>query len=166
MKTSVIAFYFLVMGPIGLCQDPETILSTEKINSPTIHYAYVKKIENECLLNEWNHLRAAVVRYDIKQSDVFDGIESYRVTFSNGKDTVVAIYGPDGEIERTFEYYKDVRIPKPILKKVLAEYVNWRVLESVHLVFYGKTTPLEEKFKVKMERNGKQIWLRYTLTDI
>ncbi len=106
-----------------------------------------------------NHLRKKMACYDIRQSDVFDGIESYSVTFSNGKDTSIAIYSPEGEIERTFEYYRDVRIPSPVMGKLIKEYLDWKVLGSKYLVSYSKTGALEETFRVKMKKEGNSIWV-------
>ncbi len=164
MKVICFTICFFAIGSFTRSQSPELERFGEGSNSPILHQAYLEQVKDEVLLGSLTNLQLQVARYDIKQSEVFDGIESYRVTFSIANNKVVVVYGPNGEIERSHECYKNIRTPVSILNEITSTYRTWKILENRYLIYYNNTGKLKKNFRVKLGKHQNQMWLEYDLS--
>ena len=135
-----------------------------------VNYKYLDAIESEDLAEAVYNLERQVAFYDIKESDFYrEDYDNYKVLFFIPEGKIVAAYNKDGKITRTIERYKNIKLPKSVLKTITERYPKWNIVEDTYKVnFFDYSNKsqnkykLDKEYKVKLERKGKKVVVKLT----
>ena len=87
-----------------------------------------------------------------------NGDIAYSISFYNGDGKVLADYNTEGEIVRTTEKYKNVRLPLEVLQAISKNYPNWTILEDTYYVSYQHDKGVTKKvYKIKIMNDNKVL---------
>ena len=87
-----------------------------------------------------------------------NGDIAYSMSFYNGDGKVIADYNTEGNILRTTEKYKNVRLPLEVLQAISKQYPNWTILEDTYYVSYQHDKGVTKKvYKIKIMNDNKVL---------
>jgi hypothetical protein len=103
-------------------------------------------------------LRAKVAGYDLKSEKIYSRHASsdYKVVFTDGTNTIEAIYDSRGDLLNSLETYENVRLPNDIIKQVMTENQGWTIEKVLYLVTYKANQQIEAQYNIEMTKDGKK----------
>ena len=128
---------------------PEVIISA-------VNYKYLNAVNTEDSDPSVTRLEQEVAFYNIKDSDLYeDEYDTYMIEFYIPDGRIVAAYDKDGNILRTIEKFKSVKLPKDVRDAVFTRFPNWTLDDDVYYVNYNNKDA-KKVYKIKL-RNGKEV---------
>ena len=129
---------------------PEVVISA-------VNYKYLNAVNTEDSDPAVARLEQEVALYNIKESDLYeDEYDSYMIEFYIPDGRIVAAYDRDGNILRTIEKFKSVKLPKDVRDAVFTKYPNWTLDSDAYFVNYENDRYAKKVYKIKL-RNGKEV---------
>jgi len=128
----------------------------------SVNYKYLIAVdENQEDVNVKN-LEEQVAMYNVKNTDLYsDEYDSYSVTFYIPDGYIVAAYDDEGNLLRTIERFKDVKLPMNIRNKVTKKFPNWAIASDVYTVKYeSKDGMAKKQYKIKLTNSGEVIRIK------
>ncbi len=124
-----------------------------------VNYQYLDAIASEDVAESVQMLEKEVAYYDLKESDLYNNeYDKYRVSFFIPEGHIIAAYNKVGKIIRTTERFKNIKLPKTILRSILEQYPNWEIVEDAYEVDYTDKSGIARKqYKVKLMNGKKKI---------
>ena len=132
-----------------------------------VNYKYLDAVDNMEAAIPVQLLEDKVGLYDIKKSELYsDEYDTYTISFYIPDGKIVAVFDQNGDILRTIEKFKDVKLPEDVLTAVAKRFPNWSVVSDVYRVNYHAGTNVarkmykitltngDEKIKVKTDADG------------
>lgn len=108
-------------------------------------------------------LRAKVAEYDLKNEKIYSRHAStdYRVVFTDGTNSIEAIYDSRGAISSAIETYENIRLPDEIIKQVMTENQGWAIDKAWYLVSFESNRQTEAQYKIEMTKDSKKrtVWV-------
>jgi hypothetical protein len=105
-------------------------------------------------------LQDEVALYDLKNSELYsDEYDSYYVTFYIPEGKIVAAYDENGNMIRTIEKFKNVKLPMNIRESIAKRFPNWKLEKDIYRLNYHVdqgVTKMEYKVKLKNGKNPLQ----------
>jgi hypothetical protein len=128
------------------------------------NYKYLNAIEPEEAAQPVNMLEQYAASYDVRGAEFYEEeYESYIVSFFIAEGKILAAY-KDGRIIRTAERFRNVALPKDVLKAVATRFPKWTVAKDVYRVTYldtkGATTT--RLYKLLLENGDKKMRVKLT----
>lgn len=139
----------------------QVIVTLPEIEITATNYKYLSSagFENASLPVET--LERKVASFDLENADFYsDEYDTYEVSFYLPDGYILASYDKDGNILRTAERFKNVKLPRAVIESVAKTYPNWAFTEDVYKVSYyesGNTGNITKKYKITLENNDKKI---------
>lgn len=128
------------------------------------NYKYLTKVGLENASVKVSLLEEKVANYDIKSADFYnDEHDSYVVSFYIPEGKILAAYDKNGEIIRTVERFKDVKMPQEVIDAVTKRYPNWSFAKDAYLVNYYESGKITKKYKITLKNGDQRIKV---ITDI
>jgi len=154
MKKSILSLiiFCLTFGMYSqITQLPEVVITA-------VNYKYLNAVENEDTDISVQMLQEQVAMYDLKNSELYrDDYDTYTVSFFIPDGKILAAYDKNGEITRTIEKFKNVKLPKSVRDAVANRFPNWSLVKDAYLVNYHENNEKVSKlYKVKL-KNGKKV---------
>ena len=147
-------FFLISMGFVSqlYAQDiklPEVVISA-------VNYKYLNAVNSEDSDPSVVRLEQEVAFYNVRESDLYeDEYDSYMIEFYIPDGRIVAAYDKDGNILRTIEKFKSVKLPKDVRDAVFTRFPNWTLDDDVYYVNYNNKDA-KKVYKIKL-RNGKEV---------
>lgn len=156
-----IFFYLISIGFISQLYAQEIKLPEVIVSA--VNYKYLNAVNSEDSDIAVKDLESKVAFYNIKESDLYtDYYDNYSVEFYIPDGMIVAAYDRDGNVLRTIEKFKSVKLPKDVRDSVFERFPNWILDKDVyHVTFNGKNA--KKVYKLKL-RNGNEV-LRLKIDD-
>lgn len=151
----VMTLVFVVKAYPQTINLPETIITINSdylnaINLNDSNY-YVAKLE-QALLN-YNHSDISQL-YDDKN-------DIYNVSFKLPDGEIVASFNKDGKIVKTFEKYKNMRLPLVVMKTIAEKYPAHGIIEGVYLIkYHSQKEMLQQEYKIKLKNNDSILTVK------
>lgn len=126
------------------------------------NYKYLNAIEPEEAAQPVNMLEQYAAAYDLSGAEFYEEEnENYIVSFYIPEGKILAAY-KDGKIIRTAERYRDVALPKAIMKAVATRFPNWTVAKDVYRVTYmdSKGAATTRFYKILLENGDQKMRVR------
>lgn len=139
----------------------QIIVTLPEIEITATNYKYLSKagFENASLPVEM--LERKVATFDLKNAEFYsDEYDTYEVSFYLPEGYVLASYDKDGNILRTAERFKNVKLPRAVIESVAKTYPDWVFTKDIYLVNYherGTTGKITKKYKITLENNDQKI---------
>lgn len=125
----------------------------------TVNYKYLDAVNSNDMAEGVKMLREEVALYDLKDSELYrDEYDTYFVSFFIPEGKILAAYDKDGILIRTIERFKDIKLPKDVLKSVASRFPEWGISKDVYKVNYHyKKGVTKEEYRIKLENGDKTI---------
>ncbi|GGK49233.1 MULTISPECIES: nicotinate-nucleotide adenylyltransferase [Flavobacteriaceae] len=139
-------------------------IKTEKLSEVVIaatNYKYLNKVGLENVSVPVTLLEQKVASFDLKNAEFYrDDYDTYSVDFFIPDGHILAAYDRDGNILRTVEKFKDVKLPRAVIESVAKQYPNWIFKKDVYLVSYHDDRGITKKYKITLENGDKRIRIK------
>ena len=156
-----IFFYLISIGFISQMYAQEIKLPEVIISA--VNYKYLNAVNSEDSDMAVKQLESKVALYNVKESELYaDYYDNYTVQFYIPDGMIVAAYDRDGNIIRTIEKFKSVKLPKDVRDNVFRRYPNWTLDKNVYHVTYNNENA-KKVYKIKI-KNGDEV-LRIKIDD-
>lgn len=148
---SLIIFCFTFGMYSQITQLPEVVITA-------VNYKYLNAVENVDTDISVQMLQEQVAMYDLKNSELYsDDYDTYTVSFFIPDGKILAAYDKNGEIIRTIEKFKNIKLPKSVRDAISRRFPNWSLEKDAYLVNYHKNNEkVSKQYKVKL-KNGKKV---------
>lgn len=122
------------------------------------NYKYLKSVDNLDVDAKVKFLEREVAKFDLTQSEYYsDEYDSYKVYFYIPDGQIVAAYDRDGNLLRTIEKYKDLKLPKKVLSSVYEQYPGWVLYKDVYKVSYHYQDGTKHVYKLRLEDGDQKV---------
>ena len=129
---------------------PEVVISA-------VNYKYLNAVNTEDSDPSVARLEQEVAFYNIKDSDLYeDEYDTYMIEFYIPEGRIVAAYDRDGNILRTIEKFKSVKLPKDVRDAVFTRFPNWTLDKDAYFVNFENNKDAKKVYKIKL-RNGNEV---------
>jgi len=138
------------------------ITKLPEVTVRAINYKYLSAVNENVEDINVKNLEEKVAMYNLKNTELYvDEYDSYSVTFYIPDGYIVAAYDENGNLIRTIERYKDVKLPMDIRKKVTKKFPNWAIASDVYTVKYeSKDGFTKKQYKIKLTNSGEVIRIK------
>jgi len=137
------------------------IVKTEQLSEvvvTAVNYKYLNATTNEEEALPVKMLERKAAAYNIKESDMYsDEYDYYTVSFFIPDGKIVAVYNSDGQITRTIEKFKNVKLPETVAKSVMDRFPKWTVESDVYLVSYKDDKGAKKTYKLKLKNGDERM---------
>lgn len=148
--------YFLVSVGFVSQMNAQEIKLPEVIIS-AVNYKYLNAVNTEDSDPAVKRLEQEVAFYNIKDSDLYeDEYDTYMIEFYIPDGRIVAAYDKDGNILRTIEKFKSVKLPKDVRDAVFTRFPNWTLDKDAYFVNFENNKDAKKVYKIKL-RNGNEV---------
>ena len=160
MKNLVFGLFVLGLTSLGFSQntnDEIKEVQLEAIKISNYNLNYLEEVEEQGISDNVSSLEKEAASFDVKSLDEFDGRkELYSVKFIGTNGFLLADYDWNGKIVKTTERYKNISLPKNLIKSVLNEYPQSQFLKVVYNVNYDAQKETEKSYRIKIMNDGKK----------
>jgi hypothetical protein len=126
-----------------------------------INYKYLNSVEANAAPLPVKRLQREVAAFDLKNSEFYeDEYDSYFISFYIPEGEILAAYDKDGNLLRTAEKYKNVKLPTEVASTVAQKYPGWGIAKDVYLVSYYESKGVTKVYKLVLENGTKRIRLK------
>ena len=147
---SLMAFGFVYQMYAQDIKLPEVIISA-------VNYKYLNAVSTEDSDPSVTRLEQEVAFYNVKESDLYeDDYDTYMIEFYIPDGRIVAAYNSNGELLRTIEKFKSVKLPKDVRDAVFTRFPNWTLDKDVYYVNYDVNKDVKKVYKIKL-RNENEV---------
>ncbi|MEB8346445.1 nicotinate-nucleotide adenylyltransferase [Flavobacteriaceae bacterium KMM 6898] len=140
------------------------IVKTEQLSEvvvTAVNYKYLNATTNEEEAFPVKMLERKAAAFNIKESDMYsDEYEFYTVSFFIPDGKIVAVYNADGEIVRTIEKFKNIKMPNKVAKAVMDRFPKWEVDSDVYLVNYKDDKGAKKTYKLKLKNGDERMRIK------
>jgi hypothetical protein len=148
--------YLLVLVGFVIQMNAQEIKLPEVIIS-AVNYKYLNAVNTEDSDPSVARLEQEVAFYNIKDSDLYeDEYDTYMIEFYIPDGRIVAAYDKDGNILRTIEKFKSVKLPKDVRDAVFTRFPNWTLDKDAYFVNFENNKDAKKVYKIKL-RNGNEV---------
>ncbi|MEL0456297.1 nicotinate-nucleotide adenylyltransferase [Flavobacteriaceae bacterium SZ-1-7] len=152
---AVMTLVFVVKAYPQTVNLPETIITinSDYLNAVNTNHSndYVAKLE-QAILN-YNHSDISQL-YDDKN-------DIYNVSFKLPDGEIVVSFNKDGKIIKTFEKYKNMRLPLGVMKTIAEKYPGHGIIEGVYLIkYHSQKEMLQQEYKIKLKNNDSILTVK------
>lgn len=132
-------------------QLPEVVIS--------VNYKYLDAVTGEDIAKPVEMLQKEVALYDLKNSELYsDEYSDYYVTFYIPEGKILAAYDKDGNLTRTIEKFKNVKLPNHIAKSIAERFPGWNVEKDIYkLSYHHKKGVINQEYKVRLQNGDKTL---------
>lgn len=152
-------FGLFLMGLTTHVYTQDKIKTTQLPEVYVVHnYKYLSSIDSEDTAIPVENLQLKASDFNIKDLDVYsDENDLYDVYFIIPEGKILASYNEKGELLRTAERYKDIKLPTPVMEAIDTRFPNWTISKNIYLVNYRESGMAKKRYKVTLENGGKRI---------
>ncbi len=157
MKRLLVIIIALGIATPHLAQEVQTEELSEVVVMP-VNYRYLDQVGNKSAAVPVRQIEQTAANYDIKSKDFFeDDYNLYTVSFYIPDGKLVAVYNHEGKIIRTIEKFKNVDMPRAVVRSLKNEYPDWDLVSDVYKVTYNETDGAIKRYKLKLQKGNKSI---------
>lgn len=152
MKKLIIGLLLIGLTTQIYAQDPTQLPEVVIVHN----YKYLSSASSEDLAIPVEKLELKVSDFNVKELDIYsDEYDFYDVYFFIPQGKILASYDKEGNLLRTAERYKDIKLPKPVREAVAKRFPNWAISKDIYLVNYHESGNIKKLYKITL-KNGKQ----------
>lgn len=160
MKNLVMGLLVFGMTTQLFSQNNENFKTIEldEINILALNSTYVNRVIDRNSAQTVQQLERKAAAFDVTVSDIFsEEFDTYEVNFENQHGRITATYDVDGEIMRSFEKFKDVKLPIAVSKSLAEKFPGWHVAKTTYLVNYKYDGDLTRVYKISLQKEEEHL---------
>jgi len=133
------------------------VVHLPEIEITAINYKYLSAVDSDDIDLDVKMLQKRAATFDFKNSDMYtDEDQEFDVKFYIPDGTMLVAYDKSGEIIRTIERFKNVRLPVMVRNSISKKYPEWGLKKDVYRVTYTKDQ-CKKIYKVILEKEDKVL---------
>lgn len=177
MKNLIIGLFLIGLTTLGFSQQKKGKIKAVQLKDVTVNttlsdisllnfnFSYLDKVQDNTTAAPVKSFQAYASRYDIMNLSEFDGRqELFQVMFKGTKGYIVAYYNNEGKILSTNERYRDIKIPKKMVRHILSEYPDSKFLKMVHTVHFKENNDVKKIYRIRILNDNSKKNLKITTT--
>lgn len=126
-----------------------------------VNYKYLNDLGDKEVATPVKILEKKAAKFDLKNADFYeDETQRYNVYFMIPDGKILAVYDGDGEIIRTSEKFKDVKLPISVANAVVDAYPGWHITGDIYLVTYHRNKGAKKTYKLFLEKGTKKMKIK------
>ena len=135
------------------------IIKLDEVIIYPIKYKYLFEVVDEDSDANVRKLEIEISKFDITKQEYYsDEYDSYNVSFYIPEGYAVAAYDKDGNILRTIERYKNVKLPIAVSRALVKNFPRWTVERDIYKVIYNeKKWDAKKIYKLRLTNGNKTI---------
>ncbi|GGK51327.1 MULTISPECIES: nicotinate-nucleotide adenylyltransferase [Flavobacteriaceae] len=154
MKNLIITLIITACTAISFAQ--EKTVALEEVEVTGVNYKYLDALGDGFVAKPVKILEQKVANFDLTSIDGYEDEENeYFVYFKIPVGKILAVYDKDGEIMRTSEKFKDIRLPLAVSNAIVEKYPGWSIEGDIYLVKYIKDEKISKTYKLFLQKNGE-----------
>lgn len=160
MKKLIMGLLIIGMTTQSFAQSDANIkpIELDEVNILALNSTYVNRVIDKNSAAPVQHLERKAAAFDITISDLFsEEFDTYEVNFENQFGRITATYDVDGEIMRSYEKFKDVKVPLAVSKSIASKFPGWHLSKTTYLVNYKYDGNLTRVYKVSLEKGKEHL---------
>ena len=136
----------------------QIIVLDEVVISP-VKYKYIYEVIDDDVDQSVKDLQEKLGKFDVSKEEYFnDEYDTYDVSFYIPKGYAVATYDKEGNLLRTIERYKNVKLPFAVSQALVERFPNWKVDKDIYKVIYSEPKWESKKvYKIKLTNGEKTV---------
>ena len=168
MRAIVVGLLFLGLTSLCYAQNKDgEMLSEVEVNA--INYDYLKSVEVEFIPFSVRSLEIEVANFDVHESSVIiigdendyqDEDGNYNVKFTNNNGFIKAVYNEEGIVLEATERFKNIKMPRVVLKSISEKYPNCKISKGLYLVTYNHDEGTTKKYVIILKNNNKRVKIK------
>ncbi|MCH4553470.1 hypothetical protein [Aestuariibaculum lutulentum] len=111
-----------------------------------------------------NALETLVANFDITKHQFYNERSNrFEIGFKEGDDKsgqITAVFDAEGNLIKSFERFKDIRLPRVVLDAINDEYPGAIIKTNTYIVSYNEDSGTNKIYKVKIDANGNKKSLK------
>ncbi len=125
----------------------------------SVNYKYLNTTESEDAAVPVKKLVDKLLACNEENTDLYvDDNGEYCVSFYIPEGQIVAAFNNEGKILRTFEKYKNIRLPLEVLQNIATNYPNWSITGNTYLVsFHCDKSSVKRLYKITLQNEDKVL---------
>ena len=138
------------------------VINLPEVEIKAVNYKYLSAVGSNIEDVNIQMLQEKVATYDIKKSEMYsDEYDTYSVMFYIPNGRIVAAYDDKGNLIRTIERFKDVKLPLAVRNKVYQKFPNWAFVNDVYRVnYHNKKGVTKKQYKIKLTNAGEVMRIK------
>ena len=161
MKNLVIGIFVLGLTSLGFSQntnsDIEEEVQLEGVVISNANLNYLEEVQDTGLSDNVISLEKEASVFDVQSLRDFDGRKApYQVKFVATKGFIIADYDHNGKIIKTSERFRNINLPKDLIKSVLKQYPQSSFIKVVYMVDYDAQKDVQKTYRIKILDEGKK----------
>jgi len=157
MKKFIIGLFVIGLTSPVLAQVPKVEQLSEVVVT-AINYKYLNATDSKEVAIPVKMLERKAAAYNVQDADYYsDDYEFYTVSFFIPEGKIVAAYNPEGEIIRTIERFKNIKLPTTVRDAVADRFPNWTIVKDVYRVTYNQDEGAKKSYKLKLKNGDKTM---------
>ena len=133
------------------------VIELDEIVVVATNYKYLNAIDNSDAPVPVKMLERKVAKFDLTEAEFYmDEYDYYQVKFFIPEGKILAAYDKNGNVIRTVEKFKNVKLPMAVNEAIKERFPNWKVKKDVYSVTYydGRSTM---EYKVVLVNGDKTM---------
>jgi hypothetical protein len=153
-------FLILIILISGFSSISKAQIVLPEVKIEAINYKYLNSVGDAVALPV-KRLQREVAAFDLKTSDFYeDEYDTYFISFYIPEGEILAAYDKDGNLLRTAEKYKNVKLPPAVASTVAQKYPGWGIAKDVYLVSYYESRGINKVYKLILENGNKRMRIK------
>jgi len=141
----------------------------EEVVVKAANYRYLNAVDNTEVPAPVRNLQEEVATYDTSKKDLYiDEDLTYNAAFEIPEGKILVAYDEKGNILKTVERFKNIRLPRSVRNALAQEYAGWSIVKDLYLINYSQELGAKKVYdiklknandvvRIKMNENGKLI---------
>ena len=158
MKRFLLSIIAIGIAAPVICQEIQTEELTEVVVTP-VNYRYLDQVGNKTAAVPVRQLEQTAADYEITSRDYYedDDYNLYTVSFYIPDGKLVAVYNREGRIIKTIEKFKNIDVPRAVVRSLKNEYPDWKMVSDLYKVTYEEGEGAVKRYKIKLQKGNKVI---------
>lgn len=134
----------------------QIVLPEVKIEA--VNYKYLNSVDSKSVPLPVKRLEREVAEFDLKSSEFYeDEYDTYFISFYIPEGEILAAYDKDGNLLRTAEKYKNVKLPSMVATAIANKYPGWAIAKDAYLVSFYENKGVTKVYKLVLEKGNKRM---------
>lgn len=147
---------FVLIAGFNFSLKAQIVLPEVKIEA--VNYKYLNSVESNSVALPVKRLQREVAEFDLKSSEFYeDEYDTYFISFYIPEGEILAAYDKDGNLLRTAEKYKNVKLPPMVTTTIAQKYPGWAIAKDAYLVSFYENKGVTKVYKLVLEKGNKRM---------
>ena len=159
--TNILIGILLIGLSASLLAQNTTIEKLPEVVLHKMNYDYLHDVDSGDEAEVIQLLENKVANFDLRDLSIYKNEESkYEIYFMIQNGYILAHYNENGEIMRTTEHFRNIKVPFMVSASIGEKYPGWSISNNTYLVSYVQDKGATKTYKLILENGNHRIKVR------